>query len=123
MRSKCIGGEAKIIMWIVLRCVLLFAAVFGAPNVGWAQVILEGCTGFPQGGNSQPSYLVDLNTVTGATSNPRNIGIAVMCGISTQPSTGTLYGLSSWASSPVSSLMTIDPATGAPTIIGPTGLP
>lgn len=93
-----------------------------SPSSSHAQLILTGCTAYPQG-SPQPSYLVDINVNTGAASNPRSIGISVMSGVATQPSTGVLFGLSSRVSNPVSSLVTIDPVTGTPTIIGPTGLP
>src|SRR5262249_361127 len=90
-------------------------------RVACAQVVLVGCTGFVSS-NPQPSALVDINLSTGTASNPRALGISVMGGIAAQPATGTLFGLTTFASMPGNALLRIDPQTGAVTTIGPTGL-
>lgn len=88
-----------------------------------AQLILVGVTSAVAGTGPQPTNrLVDIDISTGLATNSRDLGIAVVCGIATQPSTGALYGLSSFASSPANSLFLIEPQTGTTTIIGATGL-
>src|SRR4051812_4601414 len=106
----------------VLRIAMLAITLLGATNFARADVVLVGCTGSPTF-SGPPSSIVDISIATGAASNPRNTGIIALGGIATQPSTGILFGLTTYASSPVSTLITIDVLTGAPTAIGPTGLP
>src|SRR5262245_29836790 len=65
--------------------------------------------------------LYDVDTSTGAATNPRGGGIGHVAGIAFR-SDGTLFGLTAFGGSPANSLVTIDPTTGASTLVGPTGL-
>jgi len=87
-----------------------------------AQPVLIGCTAnfFPA---TPPSFLVDIDPTTGAASNPRDTGIFLIGGIATHPSTNELYGLTTFASTPASTLVRLNVATGAATVVGYTGLP
>jgi hypothetical protein len=97
--------------------------LFATTNSARSQVILYGMTAGVPGGGAQPTNrLVHVDTTTGNVSNSQDIGITLMVGISTQPSTGFLYGLSSDFSNVPNTLMRIDSGTGAVTIVGPTGL-
>ncbi len=103
---------------LVTTCALAFCGMLHA------QPVLVGVTAAVSGVGLQPANrLVDVDMSTGTVSNSRSLGIKVMCGIATQPSTGTLFGLTSDFSNPVSSLIRIDPTTGGVTVIGATGLP
>jgi hypothetical protein len=74
-------------------------------------------------GNSFDGVLYDVNVATGAATNPRSVGTGAnsLVGITFAPS-GTLYGLTTFVGSPPNSLITINPATGASSSIGATGL-
>jgi len=65
--------------------------------------------------------LWDVDTDTGTCSNRRNVTASFVVGIAAAPD-GTLYGLTTLGSIPFCSLITIDPATGATTTVGSTGL-
>ena len=66
--------------------------------------------------------LYDINPLTGIATNPRDTGIENLAGISFSPN-GVLYGLTTFGVlAPPNSLFTIEPGTGASTLIGPTGL-
>lgn len=106
---------------ILFRSMLFVAFVKLMPASVEAQLILVGCTG--NGTANSTSQLVDIDIATGSVSNSRDIGIRVMSGIATQPGTGLLFGLTSFASNPANTLLRIDMVTGLPTIVGPTGLP
>jgi PEP-CTERM motif len=109
-------------MRAIRHCGIIVMVVVGTSNVAHAQVMLVGCTAF-LATNPQSSNLVDVDPFTGACTNARNIGIRVMGGIATHPATGELFGLTTFSSTPVSSLVRIDVSTGNATIVGPTGLP
>lgn len=87
-----------------------------------AQPVLIGCTAnfFPA---TPLSLLVDIDPTTGAASNLRNTGIFLIGGIATHPVTQELYGLTTFVSTPASTLIRLNVATGAPTVVGYTGLP
>jgi hypothetical protein len=104
-----------------LRCGLFVAMIFGAPSLAQAQLMLVGCTGTVFG-NAQPSNYVDIDLNSGAASNIRNIGIQYMGGIAAQPVTGTLFGLTTFVSTPANALVRIDKVTGLPTLVGGTSL-
>ncbi|MFL6529394.1 MAG: VPDSG-CTERM sorting domain-containing protein [Chthoniobacterales bacterium] len=72
-------------------------------------------------GNGFGGTLYDINTATGAATNPRSTGQTFVVGI-TFDSSGNLYGLTTFASSSPSSLVRINPTTGASVVVGPTGL-
>jgi hypothetical protein len=104
------------------RYAITIAAVFwlaGGPAQG--QMILVGSTGNVTA-TSGTSHIVDIDLMTGAATNPRDTGIFVLAGIATQPSTGILFGLTTLPSTPPNTLVTINPWTGAYSIVGPTGL-
>ena len=73
-------------------------------------------------GSDFDGVLYDIDPLTGAASNPRNTGINSLAGIEFSVD-GTLYGLSTFGSSPnPNSLFRVDPRTGASTLIGTTGI-
>jgi hypothetical protein len=65
--------------------------------------------------------LYDMNTATGAATNPRGSGATSLAGIAFAPS-GTLFGLTTFGGAPANSLVTINPTTGIATLVGATGL-
>jgi DNA-binding beta-propeller fold protein YncE len=69
-------------------------------------------------GTSATAYLYDVNKNTGAATNPRDTGLQTLVGITADPSTGVLYGLTVYQSA----LYRIDRATGHATQIGFTGI-
>jgi len=76
--------------------------------------------------NLQPTVLYDVDPVTGAATNPRSTNINLVIGIE-YSAAGILYGVTgqTTASNPnttANALYTIDPFTGASTLIGATGL-
>jgi DNA-binding beta-propeller fold protein YncE len=95
-------------------CVAGLAIAFAAADAH-AQTLL---------GNSFNGVLYDVNLGTGAATNPRPIGVGAdsLTGIAFAPS-GALYGLTTFSGTPGNSLVSINPATGASTQIGFTGLP
>jgi len=102
---------------------LVLATMLGLmPNLGSAQIILYGCTASLTGQPLTTNKIVDIDIVTGLASNPRNTGLFAVGGIAIQPSTGNLFALTTFVSSPANSLVQVDPATGSVTIIGSTGL-
>src|SRR5437016_944782 len=106
----------------LLRLAILAVSVTSAmPGAVRAQPVLVGCTGNATA-NSPTSKIVDIDPVSGAASNPRDTGIFLLAGIARQPSTGTLFGLTTLVSNPANSLITIDIATGTPTLVGSVGL-
>lgn len=88
-----------------------------------AQPILIGCTGSLTGQPMSTSRIVDVDIFTGAATNPRDTGIFFLAGISTQPSSGMAFGLTTLFSTPANSLVQIDAATGSFMTIGATGFP
>ncbi len=73
-------------------------------------------------GTSQNAMLYDVDSLTGAASNPRPTGLGHVAGIAWSP-TGSLYALTnSTAAQYPNSLMRVDPSTGASQLIGSTGL-
>lgn len=102
----------------------LFATIFllAAVSRGNGQMILIGSTVSTMN-QSLPSTLVDINRATGEATNPRDLGISLVGGIASQPSTGVLFGLTTFPSAPFpNSLITIDPVAGTTTVVGNTGL-
>ena len=65
--------------------------------------------------------LFDVDEATGAAANSRSTGISNIAGIA-DSSSGTLFGLSTFASSPADSLFRINPTSGASALVGTTGL-
>lgn len=100
---------------------LMCLAYFMTSAVSRAQPILIGITGNLTT-TSPTTKLFEIDQLTGLASNPRDTGIFLIGGISTQPSTGNLFGLTTFVSSPANSLIKINPITGVPTTVGPTGL-
>lgn len=109
-------------MNVVNKLVLVAACCLGIAMPSQAQLILTGVTR----GLSNPqtnSFLVEIDPLTGQASNARDTGLRFVAGIATQPSTGVLFGLTAVVSSPnQNSLFRFDISTGAPTLIGATGL-
>ena len=70
--------------------------------------------------NGSIASLYDVDLATGVASNPRNLGVTSVVGITFGPG-GTVYGLMTFAGTYPNSLVRIDPATGNTTQIGPTG--
>ncbi len=105
-----------------LRYAAYLALFLCTPSPACAQVVLIGCTGNTS--NFGPlTNIVDIDPATGAVTNPRNTGVFAIGGIATQPSTGIVFGLTTFASSPASTLIRIDVATGGYVVVGATGLP
>jgi DNA-binding beta-propeller fold protein YncE len=73
-------------------------------------------------GTSESAVLYDVDSATGAASNPRPVGAGHLVGIAWSPG-GWLYGLTN-SSAPANpnSLVTINPSTGASQVVGSTGL-
>lgn len=92
------------------------------PNCCLAQVILYGCTASLTGQPQTTNKIVDIDIVTGLATNPRDTGLFAVGGIAIQPSTGLLFGLTTFVSNQPNSLVQIDPSTGGVTLIGSTGL-
>jgi hypothetical protein len=90
-----------------------FALTAAATTPSWAQLALLG--------NDFNGVLYDVDATTGAAGNPRSTGVTTLVGISFGPD-GVLYGLATFGSNFPNSLVSIDPATGAATVIGDTGL-
>lgn len=67
------------------------------------------------------AILYAVNPGSGAASNPRPISIDFLVGIEVGAS-GVIYGLSNSAADVPNALFTINPATGAAQLVGPTGL-
>lgn len=73
-------------------------------------------------GTNESAVLYDVDSATGAASNPRPVGVGYLVGIAWSPQ-GWLYGLTnSTASANPNSLVSIDPLTGASQVVGATGL-
>lgn len=73
-------------------------------------------------GTSQTAMLYDVDSLTGAASNPRPTGLGHVAGIAWSPA-ASLYALTnSSAPQHPNSLMRVDPSTGASQLIGSTGL-
>src|SRR3954453_8217199 len=74
-------------------------------------------------GSSGAVAIYDVNTATGAATNPRPTGLtSAVVGIAFQPTTGTMYGLTASAGTQQNSLVQINHLTGAGTVVGATGL-
>jgi hypothetical protein len=100
--------------WLTAVFFLTFAFVTASATTARAAPILLG--------NTFPGVLSDVNIATGATTNPRDTGITNLMGIAFSP-TGTLFGLTAlFSSGTPNALYTFDTATGAPTLVGSTGL-
>ena len=73
-------------------------------------------------GSSDTGSLYDVNTSTGAATNPRSTGINSLVGIAFR-SDGALFGLTTFGGTPnPNALFSINPTTGASTLVGSTGL-
>src|SRR5713226_8804372 len=73
-------------------------------------------------GNSAEGTLYDVNTSTGAATNPRSTGINSLVGTAFRAD-GVLFGLTTFGGTPnPNALFRIDPTTGASTLVGSTGL-
>jgi hypothetical protein len=102
------------VVWSVLALVLL-AGAGGRAEAG----ILYGTDG--QAGNPAANLYI-LDTATGGViSTVGPIGFAVT-GMSFSPTTGLLYGVTAPRSSAARDLITINPATGAGTLVGSLGV-
>ena len=66
--------------------------------------------------------IYDINTATGAATNGRGSGAPSLTGIAFQPSSGNLFGLTTFGGTPANSLVRINPTTGVSTLVGATGL-
>jgi hypothetical protein len=67
--------------------------------------------------------IYDVNTVTGAATNPRATGVSGgLAGIVYDSGSGIVYGLTASAGDTPNSLLTINPITGATVVVGATGL-
>src|SRR6188472_116299 len=73
------------------------------------------------GKTAPPSELWRVDPASGSTASAGNTGFAIT-GLAQDPTTGILYGVSN-NKSPISpkTLLTINPATGAATAVGPLG--
>jgi len=107
-----------------IRSVLV--SVFMAAWLAWgqrAQAIPYQLLGNSASSSSgSPSAVYHLDLATGAAAQPRNTGITFLTGIAADPASGSLYGLTTFGSAPMNSLVRIDPLTGAATTVGATGL-
>jgi len=84
--------------------------------------IIPNAQALPLIGSDFDGILYDIDLSMGTASNPRNTGINPLAGIELSED-GTLYGLSTFGSSPSpNSLFKIDPTTGVSTVIGITGI-
>ncbi|MDQ6622760.1 MAG: DUF4394 domain-containing protein [Verrucomicrobiota bacterium] len=93
---------------------LLLATLTALSTTGFAQLI---------GNTFTNAAIYDVNQSTGAATNPRSTGLtSQLAGISFQPGTGDLYGLTTLNGGQPSSLVRINPATGATNVVGSTGL-
>ncbi len=73
-------------------------------------------------GTNENAVLYDVDSATGAASNPRPVGVGHLVGVAWSPG-GWLYGLTnSTAPADPNSLVSIDPLTGASQVVGATGL-
>jgi hypothetical protein len=94
------------------RSFCLFAAATLAVSLQFAEFAKAGLIGSDLSGN-----LYDVNVTTGAATNARPTGITDLMGIAFGPG-GVLYGLGSSTSFQNVSLYTINPTTGASTLVG-----
>jgi hypothetical protein len=104
------------------RLLMALVALVAQIRIANGQVILYGCSASIGGQPLTTSRLVDIDTSTGLATNPRDTGILFLTGIAVQPGTGQIFALTMLNSSPANSLLRLDPNTGAPTLVGATGL-
>jgi hypothetical protein len=109
-------------MRVLFRIAAVVAVFLAETGSARAQVVLLGITASLTGQPQTTGRLVDVDPATGAATNPRDTGLYGLTGITTQPTTGFLFGLTSSSSTPANSLVRIDPLTGTPFVVGPTGL-
>lgn len=109
MKTETIQSKTILAIACILFCQRLAAAQF--------QLIGNSATFF-----GEPSLIYNRDVETGVASNPRNTGIGHLTGIAADPFSGSLYGLTTFGSSPANSLVRINPLTGAFTTVGATGL-
>ena len=74
------------------------------------------------GGPATPSNIFDINTGSGAMSGPLSTGVRGLVGIAANPTSGEVYGLTSFGGAPANTLVKINVTTGASTVVGNTGL-
>lgn len=99
---------------------LLLLAVLGGAGPDQAAAILYGADG--AGGNPNTALYILDPTTGGIASTVGPVGFAVT-GMAFHPTTGVLYGTTGGMSlGTANSLITIDLATGAGTLVGPNGL-
>ncbi len=92
------------------------AVILALASVNAAGAGLIGC--------DTNGVLWDVNPSTGAVSNPRSTGLSYLSGIAYSAS-GTLYGLAiniPSGTNPAGTIYTINPTTGAATLVGGLGL-
>jgi len=97
------------------RIWLLVLAALSAPptfaSAGWI------------GNNANPSNIYDINISTGAATNARSTGLtSTLSGITYDPTSGNVYGLTALDGATPNSLVRINPVTGTATLVGSTGL-
>jgi hypothetical protein len=102
-------------------------SVNGLDALAWEPVQIEPCgvtlygVGHT-GGPTTPTEFYRVDTSTGATVSIGAVGFDAVGGIDVDPMTGVLYGIGGRPADGVNVLITIDPATGAGTEVGPTGI-
>lgn len=75
------------------------------------------------GNNASLPNIYDVNITTGAATNPRSTGTSsTLTGITYDPGSGILYGLTALDGNFPNSLLRINPTTGATVVVGPTHL-
>src|SRR5262245_27493039 len=92
-----------------------------SPGLTAASYQLIGNTASGFGGQPPqviPSVILNLDLTTGAASLPRNTGINYLTGIAAHPTSGSLYGLTTFASFPANSLVSINQANGTFSTVG-----
>jgi hypothetical protein len=73
------------------------------------------------GNNFGTATIYDINTATGAATNPRSTGLTSgLTGITYDPGSGIVYGLTALNGDTPNALVTIDPVTGATVVVGST---
>jgi hypothetical protein len=97
-----------------------FSLALGALS---ASLFIASSTGAAVIGNDfYTTTIYDINTSTGAATNPRPTGLtSPLAGITFGPG-GTLYGLTTISGAQPNSLVTINTTTGAASVVGSTGL-
>jgi DNA-binding beta-propeller fold protein YncE len=89
-----------------------------APAMPQSKLELIGCGV----GSASHAMLYDVNFSTGEATRPRSTGLQWLMDVAFAPD-GTLYGLTTFATTPPNALVRIDPESGAFTTVGSTGMP